>query len=180
MKVRTMKKIRHIGLFFILLLLLTGCYSERIALLEQRIERLEQDNHTLKHENYSLQLEKRYNNYLEYGPTYVLEHINFTHKGSRILPSSYQELNNLAKNLRKNNDLLIRIICHTDDLGSPQFNYRLSVKRLHSIQNYLTSRGVRREQVIGIGQGEFWPIASNRTWDGKNENRRVEVQFAMR
>ncbi len=167
-----MDTIRRISLLFILLPLFSGCFSERIALLEKRIERLEQ-------ENYTLQLEKRYNSYLEYGPTYVLEHINFTHKGSRILPSSYQQLNDLAKNLTSKKDMLVRIICHTDDLGTPRFNYRLSVKRLNAIQNYLIRKGVRREQVIGIGQGEFWPIATTMTRDGKNENRRVEIQFAM-
>lgn len=154
--------------------------TERVAMLEQRIERLEKTNQSLQLQNYSLQLEKRYDNYAEYGPTFVLEHINFTHKGSRILASSYHELDNLAEHLLKKKAMVARVICHTDDIGTPRFNYRLSVKRLQAIQSYLISKGVQRERVIGIGQGEYWPIASPSTWTGKSENRRVEVQFAMR
>lgn len=168
-----MKRLRVKYIFILASSLFSSCYSLQIATLENRIQQLEQ-------ENYSLQLERNYAAYLEYGPTFIMEHINFTRKGSRIMPSSFSQLNELAKELETKPETIIRIICHTDDLGSPEYNYRLSVKRLTALKAYLIKQGVKNEQIITIGQGEFWPVASNNTWNGRNENRRVEVQFAMR
>lgn len=159
-------------LLIISLILFSGCYSQRINELQARVRQLEE-------ENYALHYEQQYEHLLQYGPSIVLEHIHFTSKGSRLLPSSFTQLDDLARELAARHDVLVRITCHTDDLGSSRYNFRLSVKRLHTMRDYLVERGVRREQIITIGLGEAWPRSAINTWDGRNDNRRVEVQFAQ-
>ena len=63
---------------------------------------------------------------------------------------------------------------HTDSVGPEAYNMTLSQRRAQSMVDYLVSRGVEAERLIGKGYGESRPIASNTTEEGKMLNRRVE------
>ncbi|HWK75645.1 MAG TPA: OmpA family protein, partial [Povalibacter sp.] len=66
---------------------------------------------------------------------------------------------------------------HTDSTGSTDFNQTLSENRASSVQAALMQRGVSGGQISAMGKGEGFPIASNDTAAGRQQNRRVELIF---
>lgn len=69
------------------------------------------------------------------------------------------------------------IVCYTDNLGGEGVNLKLSKTRALSVRDYLVTRGIARERLEAIGRGTSNPIASNRTRAGREQNRRVEIEF---
>lgn len=68
---------------------------------------------------------------------------------------------------------------HTDDrpISTPQFpsNWELSAARALSVVKLLVDNGVPAENLSGAGYGEFQPVATNETPDGRRLNRRIEI-----
>jgi outer membrane protein OmpA-like peptidoglycan-associated protein len=64
---------------------------------------------------------------------------------------------------------------HTDSLGTIEFNYRLSDARARTVAHELESSGVPQHRIAIRAMGETSPIASNRTEQGRQRNRRVEI-----
>jgi OOP family OmpA-OmpF porin len=65
---------------------------------------------------------------------------------------------------------------HTDSDGSDVFNQKLSEDRANAVRNALIEKGVKPENLVAVGFGETKPIASNKTKEGKAQNRRTEVR----
>lgn len=63
----------------------------------------------------------------------------------------------------------------TDSSGPPQFNQDLSYRRASSVRDALVDRGITRDRVQVKGYGEQFPVASNGTSAGRQQNRRVEI-----
>lgn len=64
---------------------------------------------------------------------------------------------------------------HTDSTGSEEHNQALSDRRASSVRGYLVSRGVDADRVAAVGMGEDYPVASNDSESGRQENRRVDI-----
>lgn len=64
---------------------------------------------------------------------------------------------------------------HTDSRGSEEMNQYLSERRAGTVEEYLANRGVDPGRMSAIGYGESYPVASNETPSGRQENRRVDV-----
>lgn len=111
-----------------------------------------------------------------YGAPYILDNIQFGHNSDRLFASSYPELDKLAKKLKDNPNIEIKITGHTDNEGSPRYNLRLSQKRAEAVKKYLVSKGIDEARIVTDGVGEKKPIASNETRRGRAKNRRIEVQ----
>ncbi len=104
--------------------------------------------------------------------------IQFGLNSSKILPSSYGELDKYAQLLQDDPSLKIKIAVHTDNLGSPNYKLKLSQARAKAIADYLLSKpGIRQDQVYWEGHGASEPIASNDTLEGRRKNNRVEIFF---
>ncbi len=71
----------------------------------------------------------------------------------------------------------IRILGHTDNVGSPDANLRLGQGRADAIKNYLLSKGISSSKIISESKGEAQPIADNATEKGRADNRRAELQI---
>lgn len=69
----------------------------------------------------------------------------------------------------------VKIVGHTDNVGNPRQNLTLSQQRARSVANYIARHGVSRDAMTIIGVGENQPIASNRSAQGRAQNRRVEI-----
>ena len=67
-------------------------------------------------------------------------------------------------------------IGHTDSIGADAYNQKLSVRRAESVKSYLVSKGVEPNRIYTEGKGEKQPVASNKTADGRQKNRRVEIE----
>jgi outer membrane protein OmpA-like peptidoglycan-associated protein len=64
---------------------------------------------------------------------------------------------------------------HTDNVGSEEFNQKLSEQRAESVRGYLISQGIPESSVTSSGKGFSLPVASNDTPAGRQKNRRVEL-----
>ncbi|HET9251742.1 MAG TPA: OmpA family protein [Candidatus Eisenbacteria bacterium] len=83
-------------------------------------------------------------------------------------------LNALASNLDKYKERDLLIVGHTDAVGGSDYNEDLSIRRAEAAARYLRNQGVN-ENIQTRGRGEYEPIASNDTEDGRSQNRRVEI-----
>jgi chemotaxis protein MotB len=89
----------------------------------------------------------------------------------------------LADVLKKNPDIEVLIEGHTDNVpyqsnGAIKDNWDLSTKRATAIVRILTNKGVQPKRVTAAGRGEFFPVASNNTKEGRAKNRRIEIILA--
>ena len=95
---------------------------------------------------------------------------------SYALKSATREnLTELARSMKKYDETEIRILGHTDSVGSKSYNQNLSKQRASAVKNYLVSQGISNGRLAVEGYGETDPIASNDTKEGMEQNRRVEI-----
>ena len=92
----------------------------------------------------------------------------------RIGEASYPILNEIVNIMNRYPALRLEIAAHTDNVGSFEYNMTLSQQRAQSMVDYLVSKGIEAERLLGKGYGESRPIAPNTTEKGKMLNRRVE------
>jgi len=95
---------------------------------------------------------------------------------SKLQPRFRQMLIPLVQILQENPMTTIDIIGHTDDVGSLDFNQRLSTQRAQEVSNFLISMGVNRRQIGRVvGRNFSVPVATNATPEGRAKNRRVDI-----
>ena len=95
---------------------------------------------------------------------------------SALKPAGKNKLDDLAGKIRGINLEVVIAIGHTDSIGSDAYNQKLSVRRAESVKAYLVSKGVEPNRIYTEGKGEKQPVASNKTKDGRQKNRRVEIE----
>jgi OmpA-OmpF porin, OOP family len=66
---------------------------------------------------------------------------------------------------------------HTDSVGTDAYNQRLSERRAAAVKEYLVSKGIPASKITTIGKGESQPVATNKTAEGRQKNRRVDIEF---
>jgi OmpA-OmpF porin, OOP family len=109
------------------------------------------------------------------------EKVNFETGKARLLPASESLLDEVAKVLADHPELLkIRIEGHTDSQSGAGFNLRLSNKRAKAVRDYLIKKGIDGKRLQAKGFGESKPIADNKTPEGREQNRRVEMHIVKR
>jgi OOP family OmpA-OmpF porin len=103
--------------------------------------------------------------------------INFETKSTTIKPDSKKQLDGLAKILATNNNLIIYLNGHCDNIGEDILNNKLSLDRANAVKSYLMSKGVNELNIITKGYGTLKPKQSNETVKGRTANRRVEFEI---
>ncbi|MFZ3323454.1 MAG: OmpA family protein [Usitatibacter sp.] len=66
---------------------------------------------------------------------------------------------------------------HTDSIGTEAYNQKLSERRAAAVKDYLVSKGIPSAKVTTIGKGKTQPVATNKTKEGRQKNRRVDIEF---
>jgi outer membrane protein OmpA-like peptidoglycan-associated protein len=97
---------------------------------------------------------------------------------STLKPASKTDLAEFAKVLKEYKDTDLVIEGHTDNVGKKASNQKLSVARAESVIGFLETEGVARTRLTGRGYADDQPVASNETADGRQQNRRVQIQIA--
>jgi outer membrane protein OmpA-like peptidoglycan-associated protein len=69
----------------------------------------------------------------------------------------------------------LTVVGHTDNVGTNNYNQRLSERRALSVAQYLEARRVNGMRLATAGKGETQPVESNATESGRRANRRVEI-----
>lgn len=108
------------------------------------------------------------------GKIVITESIFFEIGRAKILPRSFELLDEVAQVLSQNPGIKIRIEGYTDSIGKDEVNMRLSQARAESVMKYLVGKGIAPDRMTAKGYGKANPIASNRTAAGRAKNRRVE------
>ena len=108
------------------------------------------------------------------GDRVTLENIFFEFDKAELLPKSKTELDKLVDILTDYPFLKIEIGGHTDNVGSQDYNKKLSEQRAKSVVDYLIDEDVNDVRVSYNGYGSERPITSNATEEGRARNRRVE------
>lgn len=109
-------------------------------------------------------------------PLITFQDVLFDFDRSNLRPEADAILAPVLAMLQADPTLSVDIEGHADWMGSDAYNIRLSQRRAQAVVDWLVARGIARERLHAIGKGEREPIASNDTTEGRQLNRRVEVQ----
>jgi outer membrane protein OmpA-like peptidoglycan-associated protein len=111
-------------------------------------------------------------------PLLVLPDEFFDFDKSTLRPTAKVKLDTAAKTLAEMGYPAIIISGHTDWIGTEAYNIKLSDRRANSVKKYLEEKGVPADKMTAQGFGETKPIATNETAEGRQQNRRVEIDLA--
>lgn len=105
--------------------------------------------------------------------------IQFETNKSVIKKTSYPVLDKVVNVMKSNPKYKLHISGHTDNVGDPDKNMKLSKERAAAVVKYLKGKGIKASRLRSSGFGDTKPVASNKTEKGKKLNRRVdfEVEF---
>lgn len=110
-------------------------------------------------------------------PSSVTLHMNFK-SGSSVLPqSSDKDIQILTSFMQDNPAATITIIGHTDSTGKAAKNLLLSKARAEALSVRIIENGISEKRIITDGKGLSQPIASNKTKQGRAQNRRINIQI---
>jgi outer membrane protein OmpA-like peptidoglycan-associated protein/flagellar hook assembly protein FlgD len=115
-----------------------------------------------------------------FGLKIMINSIQFEFDRADLLPQSYSILDRLIQILDKFPNYKIRIVGHTDWVGTDEYNQKLSEKRAFSVYKYLVEHDVDKDRLSTEGLGETQPIDDNNTESGRARNRRVEFYLTKK
>lgn len=101
--------------------------------------------------------------------------ITFDTDQASIKSSFTGVLESVAMVLKEFDKTVIQIDGHTDSTGSDSYNQMLSERRASSVRDFLLNQGIAPARTRATGYGERYPVASNDTEAGREQNRRVEL-----
>lgn len=97
---------------------------------------------------------------------------------STLKPEGRAKLDELVRRVQAQNFQMEVIIAvgHTDSVGTDKYNQGLSERRAAAVKAYLVNKGIEASRVYAEGKGEKEPVATNKTREGRAQNRRVEIE----
>lgn len=109
----------------------------------------------------------------------LLDVVQFASGKATILPVSNKLLTQVANVLKAQRRIrLVQVEGHTDNVGKPEKNLKLSQDRADAVKNFLVKKGgIDAARLKAIGFGQEKPIESNSTAKGREANRRVELNI---
>jgi outer membrane protein OmpA-like peptidoglycan-associated protein len=111
----------------------------------------------------------------EKGIVLTLGDILFETGKANLMPGAVRSMDVLADFMKKYPKRNVLIEGFTDSVGTETYNLGLSQQRADAVRDSLRSRGIGAERITTKGYGEQFPIASNKTPAGRQQNRRVEI-----
>lgn len=111
----------------------------------------------------------------ERGFKIMLSGVLFESGQASLKPGATRRLEQLAEVLRENPDRIALVEGFTDSVGDESFNEQLSEQRAQAVREKLLGLGVDPARIVTQGYGEAYPVASNQTASGRQQNRRVEI-----
>jgi len=110
------------------------------------------------------------------GVAIVLEGITFATGKADITPQSEIVLQGALETMLINENIIVEISGHTDDVGSASTNKVLSQRRADSVRFWLISKGIAPDRIIAKGYGEDFPRVPNDSEENRRINRRIEFK----
>ena len=112
------------------------------------------------------------------GMVVTLGDVLFDTGQATLKPGANLVIGRLATFLNSNPQTKIMIEGHTDSRGTDEYNDALSERRARAVADALSVRGVAQDSLRTMGRGKAYPVASNDTPEGRQQNRRVEIIFS--
>ena len=107
----------------------------------------------------------------------MTEAVTFKTGQAGLTSSAELTLTGLAERLLVSPSIKLLVMGHTDNQGAADYNLKLSKMRVDAVVEFLVSQGLNRQNLLSRAYGEFLPIESNDTVEGRAMNRRVEFQI---
>lgn len=112
----------------------------------------------------------------EIGQVLRLENLIFQIAKSKIEPDSYPELDIVVNMMKENPKMVIQLEGHTDYLGDPAKNLKLSEQRVEAVKAYLTGKKIHKGRIKTRAFGGTQPLSKDDTPEAHRMNRRVELR----
>lgn len=125
--------------------------------------------------NIELELENVKAEQTNRGLVLTLGDVLFDTAEAALKPGAGKAMDRLAAFLRDNPARSLLIEGHTDARGTDEFNEDLSARRAGAVRDALVAQGIDPQRLRTVGLGEAYPVATNETTAGQQENRRVEI-----
>ncbi|MEW6166128.1 MAG: OmpA family protein [Pseudomonadota bacterium] len=107
--------------------------------------------------------------------SFVLRGVNFEFDSARLTPEALEILDGVAETLQAYPNVRVDVEGHTDYIGTDAYNQGLSERRAIAVKDYLVEKGIEADRMNPVGYGESQPIDTNETVEGREKNRRVEL-----
>jgi outer membrane protein OmpA-like peptidoglycan-associated protein len=114
------------------------------------------------------------------GKSFIFDNVNFEFGTAKLTPESKPTVNDLVDILTAYPSVQVRLDGHTDNVGDPAENKKLSLARAETVKEIMIASGIDASRITTAAYGEERPIASNQTEEGKAQNRRLELVIAKR
>ncbi|MCG7200195.1 OmpA family protein [Marinobacter pelagius] len=111
----------------------------------------------------------------ERGMVLTLGDVLFDVNKADLKPAGVRTVRRLSDFMLQYEERRVRVEGYTDSTGAESYNQDLSERRAMAVRDALVAEGVARSRVEVIGYGEAYPVASNETSAGRQQNRRVEI-----
>lgn len=111
------------------------------------------------------------------GNTATINNLFFDLGKATLKPESGPELKRILQVMTENKSLVIEISGHTDNTGSDEINDKLSLERANAVKDNLLKGGIDTSRIRTKGYGKSKPKADNSTEEGRQINRRVEIEI---
>jgi OmpA-OmpF porin, OOP family len=113
----------------------------------------------------------------ERGTVITLDNVLFETDKAALKAGSKQNMQSLVTFMQDHPTRQVIIEGHTDATGPEAYNQTLSQQRSEAVKDFLVQNGIEASRVTARGLGEAYPVASNETEAGRQQNRRVEIIF---
>ena len=105
----------------------------------------------------------------------VLRGVNFDFDKAKIRPDAEPILDEAADILKQNPNVTVEVNGYCDIIGTEEYNMKLSRRRSAAVAKYLGAKGIAADRLETHGYGKTNFVATNKTKDGRQQNRRVEL-----
>lgn len=102
----------------------------------------------------------------------------FPSGGAEIQSSNFSLLNKIMSSINQFKNARVEIDGHTDSVGPADLNFKLADKRAENVASFIANVGhIPEDRISHKGYGDKKPLASNKTKEGRTQNRRIEVMI---
>ncbi len=110
----------------------------------------------------------------------AMKFVNFKSGTAVMTADSKKNMDEVLNVLLKYPEMNLSIEGHTDDVGTEDFNQKLSEERAKACMDYLIGKGIQKDRLMASGFGESKPLGDNKTREGRLQNRRTEFNPVWR
>jgi len=149
--------------------------EERRKELELQMRSSEAEEARREAEELRRQMEEMQAEQTDRGMVLTLGDVLFDLNRAELKAAGENTVGRLAEFMKEYENRRVRVEGYTDSTGEASYNQGLSERRAESVRDELIDMGISQNRVETKGFGEQYPVASNDTSAGRQQNRRVEI-----